>query len=186
MRRPVELELRIENEIAPILSELGYEWVGVQLSKGKGEPGSPPRTIVRVYLDKVGGITIDDIAIASRKMGAYFEVENIFPGHYVLEVSSPGLDRILFKPEHFLGQMGQKIQVSLSYPRDNQKNFQGILQSVENGEFSLVIEQKGKKQANAPKRTEIFSFEQIDKARVIPDFKIGKAGNDKKRGLEKE
>lgn len=141
-----------------------------------------PRSTLRVFIEKEDGLEIDDIVRTSRKIGAHLEVEGTLPGRYLLEVSSPGLDRLLFKPAHFLPQVGQKIQISLSYPKDNQKNFQGILQGVDGDEISLFIE----KNKHHPEKVETFSFEQIDKARLMPNIQTGKTGKGKKRGVEKE
>ena len=183
MRRPLEIELKIEHGIIPILSSMSCDLMGMHLSAGKSKDAQHTTSILRVYIDKPGGILIADIARASRKIGTYLEVENIIPGRYTLEVSSPGLDRILFKPEHFSTQIGHKIRISLCYPQENQKNFQGILKSVEGDFVSLLIEESNPKQ-HAKMQT--FSFEQIDKARLVPDIKMGTASKGKKRGVEKE
>lgn len=179
MRRPLDVELKIEKEISPWLSGSGYELVGIQVSV------QAHTSTVRIYLDKIeGGITIDDIAIASRKISACLDAQGMISGAYTLEVSSPGLDRPLLKPAHFFKQIGRQIRISLAYPKDNQRNFQGILHSVEGDVISLLIEATDQKQS--VQKMETFSFEQIDKAKLIPDIKIGTAGKGKKGGVKKE
>ncbi len=181
MRRPSE----IENLIEPLFAGTDCELVGVTVSTGRSSGASGgPQSTVKIFIDKPGGVTIDDIVSVSRKMSAYLDVEGPLSGKYTLEVSSPGLDRVLFRPEHFVQQVGNKIQISLSYPQDNQKNFKGIVQKVEDDTVYLLLENKDKKQKI--EKVEKFSFEQIDKARVIPNLTVGMIGKDKKRGSEKE
>lgn len=178
MRQPSNIELEIEKKISAFLSSdldlSDLELVGIQLFVKTHSTST-----VRIYLDKQGGgITIGDIVRADRKIRTYLYAEGEGFGQYALEVSSPGLDRPLLKPAHFLEQIGHKIRISLSYPKDNQRNFQGILQSVEGDVLSLLIEETDQKQP--VQKMETFSFEQIDKARLIPDIKIGMTSKGKK------
>ena len=153
MREPSD----IEKKLTPLLEPTPYELVWVEVSKGG------KRTVVRVFIDKDGGITIDDIAKASKLIGTYLDVEMPLLGNYVLEVSSPGLDRPLMRPEHFEKQLGEKISVHLHDALEGRRNFKGILRTVSKTGITLLVEEEVFE----------FSFEDIDKARVVPDIRIG-------------
>lgn len=153
MREPNDIEKRL----GPFLEATLYELVWVEVSRG-GQ-----RTVVRIFIDKPGGITIDDIAKASREISAFLDVSMPELGNYILEVSSPGLDRYLRKPAHFHQQIGQKISVHLAQPLEGRKNFKGLLKAVSDEGIELLVEND---QFN-------FLYEDIDKARVVPDIRIG-------------
>ncbi len=86
-----------------------------------------PRTMVRVFIDREGGVTIDDCRAVSRKLSAMLDVDDPMPGSYVLEVSSPGLNRRLSKPAHFASAAGKRIRVALREPVEGSRNFRGTL-----------------------------------------------------------
>ncbi len=142
--------------IGPLLTGTPFELVGVECV------GGGKHTVVRIYIDKPGGITIDDIVQLSRQISVVLDVEEPIKGNYTLEVSSPGLERPLFSPTHFIKQVGQKVFVKTSLSVGNRQNFKGILQSA--NEQGIQIEVEG----------QLFSFayEDIDKARTVPDIKI--------------
>jgi ribosome maturation factor RimP len=86
-----------------------------------------PRTVIRVFLDREGGIRLGECESFSRKMSAVLDVDDPMPGPYVLEVSSPGLDRRLTKPAHFAAAAGRRIRVALSEPVEGCRNYRGTL-----------------------------------------------------------
>lgn len=86
-----------------------------------------PRTVIRVFLDREGGIQLRECESFSRKLGAVLDVDDPLPGPYVLEVSSPGLDRRLVKPAHFAAAAGRRVKVALSEPVEGSRNFLGML-----------------------------------------------------------
>jgi ribosome maturation factor RimP len=86
-----------------------------------------PRAAIRVFLDSPGGVTLRDCETFSRKLGALLEVEDPIPGPYALEVSSPGLDRKLRRPEHFAASKGRRVRVALGEPVDGTRNVVGTL-----------------------------------------------------------
>ena len=102
-----------------------------------------PRTVIRVFLDREGGIRLGDCESFSRKLSAALDVSDPMPGPYVLEVSSPGIDRRLSKPAHFAASAGKRIRVSLSEPVEGGRNFAGILLSADADGFDL--ERDGKR-----------------------------------------
>lgn len=143
-----------EKVIEPVLVGTPFELVGIECV------GGGKHTTVRIFIDKPGGITIDDIVELTRQINVVLEVEEPIKGLYTLEVSSPGLERPLFKPEHFKQQIGQKITLRTSHALKDRQNFKGLLKSAT--EENIEVEVDG----------QIFSFNyvDIDKAKVIPDI----------------
>lgn len=99
-----------------------------------------PRTLIRVFLDREGGIRLGEIESFSRKLGAVLEVHDPMPGPYVLEVSSPGLNRKLVKPAHFAAVTGRRVRVALSEPVEGSRNYTGTLVRADEGGFELEKE----------------------------------------------
>lgn len=141
--------------IGRTVEPMGYELVGVEyLSRGKGGK------LLRVYIDQQSGITVDDCAAVSRQLSAMLDVEDPIAENYELEVSSPGLDRPLFRPEHFARFSGERVRIRLSRPLEGRRNFEGILKGLVEGCVELTVD------------NEIFrlDLEDIDSARLVPKF----------------
>lgn len=143
--------------ISPIISGTPFELVGVECV------GGGKHTTVRIYFDKPGGITIDDIAELSRQISVIFDVEEPISGQYTLEVSSPGLQRPLFTPTHFKAQVGQKIMVKTNHALGNRQNFKGVLTKADDDGIEIEVEEQSVS----------LTYNDIDKAKVIPDISIG-------------
>ena len=94
---------------------------------------------LRVYIDKEGGVSIDDCEAVSRPLSDRLDEADPIEGSYVFEVSSAGADRVLKKPEHFTHFMGAEVEVRLYRPRDGRKEFVGLLQSYEDGNVALDV-----------------------------------------------
>lgn len=131
------------------VSGLGYELVDVERS-GRG--------LLRVFIDKPEGISVDDCQVVSNQLTRLFMVENI--DYDRLEVSSPGLDRPLKKESDFLRFAGQKAQLKLRMPIAGRKNFVGVIGALENGLLQLDVEGS---------QVEI-DLANLDKARLVPTF----------------
>lgn len=140
----------IENLIEQVVNGLGYELVDLELS--------PRGRLLRVFIDVERGINVDDCATVSNQLTRVFEVENV--DYDRLEVSSPGLDRPLKKLADFERFNGQEIQLRLSLPVNNQRNFVGVLGGVRDGAVVLATD-KGEM---------LFPFDDIEKARLVPKF----------------
>lgn len=113
--------------IEPILDEMGIELVDVEyLSEGG-------RWILRVYVDRDGGIALDDCVRVSREIEDLIDVNDFFRQPYVLEVSSPGLNRPLKKEKDFVHAVGKNVDIRMAAPIDGRRNFKGKLQSFEDG-----------------------------------------------------
>jgi ribosome maturation factor RimP len=130
------------------LSGLGYEFVDLERS-GRGK-------LLRIYIDKAGGINVDDCAAVSNHLSRVFAVENI--DYDRLEISSPGLDRLLRKEQDFVRFAGHKARVKLRVPVEGQRNFVGVLRETREGK--VEIEADGKVVS--------FDIANLDKARLVP------------------
>ncbi len=120
--------------VGPVLEASGFELVDVEYTSKYG------KRILRLYVDKTGGVTLEDCAQASREVGDLIDVKNIIEHGYVLEVSSPGLNRPLKKEKDLLRALGKKIKVQMAAPVEGRRNFTGKLKSFEGGVLGLEIE----------------------------------------------
>lgn len=137
--------------IAPVLSALGYELWGIEyISQGR-------YSTVRVYLEKDGGVDVEDCAAASRQISSILDVEDPISGEYTLEVSSPGLDRILFNVEQFKEYAGHHVKLRLTESFDGRRNFSGQIKSIVDDEVLLII---GDEEYTLP-------YELIEKANLV-------------------
>lgn len=120
--------------IAPVVTGLGYEFWGCELlSAGHAQK-------LRIYIDSAKGIDVEDCATVSRQASAVLDVEDPIPGEYVLEVSSPGIDRPLFYIEQYERYIGQNIKLRLKSPLAGRRNFAGRLKAVEGHRISMILE----------------------------------------------
>ncbi len=101
-----------------------------------------PRTVIRIYIDRDGGVGIGDCESFSRRFGAILDVEDLVPGPYALEVSSPGVNRRLSKPRHFEAAHGRRVRVSVTEPVEGSRNFAGILRRTDDD--GIDIERDGR------------------------------------------
>ncbi len=130
------------------LTGLGYEFVDLERS-GKGK-------LLRIYIDKPGGIMLDDCAVVSNHLSRVLTVENV--DYERLEVSSPGLDRLLRKEEDFVRFAGHKARIKVRVPVDGQRNFVGVLRETRAGKVEIEVDGKLVSLALA----------NFDKARLVP------------------
>ena len=114
--------------------------------------------VVRIYVDKPEGVTLDDCELISQQVGTVLDVEDVIPGQqYRLEISSPGVERRLLKLEHFARYTGEKVRLALREPIDNRRRWEGTLRGVEDG--IILLEAAG----GEPLR---LRMEQIEKANL--------------------
>ena len=126
---------QVVSVVKPVVTGLGYELVGAEF--GQAENGQT----LRVYIDKPEGIVMDDCAAVSRQLNAVLDVEDTIKSAYLLEVSSPGVDRPLFTEAHFSAQVGEQVRVRMGDAVDGRRNFKGVLVAVENA--CAVVEVDG-------------------------------------------
>jgi ribosome maturation factor RimP len=126
--------------IEPVIESEGMEIVDVECLKMKS------RWLVRIYIDKEGGVTIADCSEISKQAGDSLDVYDALPGSYTLEVSSPGLDRPLTRDKDFIKYRGHKVRIRTGEKIEGAKNFHGILNDYldENGAKTLVVDVSGK------------------------------------------
>lgn len=144
----------LEAHIAPAVAALGYELVGIEyLRDGSGG-------VLRVYIDSEDGITLDDCEHVSHQVSGILDVEDPIHEHYVLEVSSPGLNRPLFTPAQFVRFIGHEVKIRLSTSVNGRRNFKGRLCDAD--EQQVQVEVDG----------EIYELpvDKIDKANLVPQF----------------
>lgn len=115
---------RVTEATRDLMRGLCMEVVDVTVSGGQGRP------VVRIAVDKEGGVTLDDCAAASELIGQVLDRENLFPGAFVLEVMSPGLDRPLKRKEDYARSTGKRVRVSLRTPYEGRQSFTGILRDA--------------------------------------------------------
>src|SRR5574337_1128758 len=167
----------LAQRFSAVLADLGLKCLGVEFVPSPG-PGT-----LRIYLDLLGPagdthagrreVGIEDCEKASRELSALLDVEDPIPGHYVLEVSSPGLDRPLFTAAQFARASGQEVKVLLRAPLEGRRRLRGKLVSAEGGH--IVLDAEGK----------TFEFEHalVESARVVPDWvALGYAPQPKRGG----
>ena len=120
--------------IEPTVEGLGYELSDLEVKLG-GRDG-----LVRLFIDQPDGIGLEDCEAVSRQVSALLDVEDPIPGNYSLEVSSPGLDRRLTKPEHFQRFTGEDVKVKLRFPLDGRRNYRGQLTAASEENIEVEVD----------------------------------------------
>ena len=118
----------------------GLHLVDVELKGGNSNQ------LLRVFIDKTGGVSHADCALVSEQLSAMLDVEDLFPGRYVLEVSSPGLDRKLTRPSDYTYFVGRRARVVLKEAADGQTVLEGRLAGLENGRVRLDLGERGQQE----------------------------------------
>ena len=166
----LELE-RVREIVERVASSSGLEVVDVEF-RGGGKS-----RMLRITIDKPAGVTHEDCVNVSREVSTILDVEDAIPGSYLLEVSSPGLDRNLSRPAEFERFIGNLIKVTVREPINSSRHFEGRLESVSDGRITVVVEHrqpksKGKRRqqgaAEAP-RVEI-ELANLEKANLVPEI----------------
>lgn len=140
--------------LEPVITAMGYELVGVEYQTGKRQG------TVRVYIDADGGVGLDDCEAVSHQVSGVLDVEDPVQGAYVLEVSSPGLDRPIFKASDYDRFRGERIRLRLRELHDGRRRVRGLLGGLA-GECVVINEVDGN-ELHVP-------LELIDKARLDLD-----------------
>lgn len=145
---------QIEAMLAATVAELGFDLWGVEyISQGR-------HSLLRVYIEKQGGISVDDCALVSEHVGAVLDVEDPVSVEYTLEVSSPGADRLLFRSEHYQAYIGEVVEVRLRHPFEGRRKFKGVLSGLEGEEIVVQVDD----------HEYLLPLDTIDKANVVPQF----------------
>lgn len=133
----------------------GVELVEVELH-GRG-----PGAVLRIFLDKPGGISIEDCQTVSRQVGTLLDIEGVMTARYTLEVSSPGLDRKLIKPSDYDRFAGRKVKLLLRNSEGRRRSLQGLLIGWDDGKVRIEDESGA---------TLAVAFDEIEKANLVPEF----------------
>ena len=148
------LEQKLQDLLQGSVEDLGCELWGIECQRvGR-------YLTVRLFIDKEGGVTVDDCADVSRQVSAVLDVEDPIADKYNLEVSSPGLDRPLFTLVQYTRYVGQEIVVHLRIPVADRRKWQGELAKIENDMITLIVD----------KQEQVLAFGNIQKANVVAKF----------------
>ena len=147
-------EQKVEALLRMTVEGMGCEIWGVEfLSQGR-------HSKLRLYIDKTDGVSIDDCEKVSRQVSDVLDVENMFTKGYTLEVSSPGMDRILFNAEQYESHVGETVDVRLNFPLEGKKRVVGLLAGIENAE--AIVQADGEEY--------VLPLENVQRARIVPQF----------------
>jgi ribosome maturation factor RimP len=147
-------ERELETLLAPTVAALGLRVWGIEyLGQGK-------HSVLRIYIDRDEGVTIDDCEAVSKQVSEVLDVEEALPSSYTLEVSSPGMDRLLFKPEQYAESIGETVDVRLNYPFEGRRRVVGALTGLENDEMVVQVEDS---EYQIP-------LSNVQRARIVPRF----------------
>ena len=135
MARREEYESKVETWLLPLLEKNQFELVDVEYVREAGI------WYLRAYIDKEGGITVDDCEVVSRELGDWLDQEDFIEDSYILEVSSPGLGRPLKKEKDFARSLGKDVEVRLYRPINKQKEFTGTLKAYDADTVTLSMEE---------------------------------------------
>lgn len=145
-----QLEILLE----PVVTALECEFWGLDyVAQGK-------KSVLRLYIEKEGGVLVEDCEKVSRQVSATLDVEDPIRSEYTLEVSSPGLDRPLFRLDQFTRYVGEQVAIRLRIAFEGRRKFSGLLKGVENDEIVVQVDNE----------EYLLPFELIDKANIVPRF----------------
>ena len=146
---------RIRQLLQPVVEALGCELWGVDLQTGA------KTKLLRIYIDKDNDLVgIEDCERVSRQASSILDVEDAINGEYILEVSSPGMDRPLYEIGQYEKYVGEDISLRLRFPYEGRRNFKGRLTGVDGDEIILVVTD----------HEYLFPVEGVEKANVVPRF----------------
>lgn len=137
--------------VEPAVTALGFELWGLEYVPQRNH------ALLRIYIDGPSGVNVDDCALVSRQVSAVLDVEDPIQTEYTLEVSSPGLDRPLFRLDQFARYVGERVVIRLRVPFERRRNFTGTLIGVEGEDVVVHVDD----------HEYLLPFESIDKAHIV-------------------
>ncbi len=147
-------ERELETLLSPTVTAMGLRMWGVEyLGQGR-------HAVLRVYIDRDDGVTIEDCEQVSKQVSELLDVEDALTASYTLEVSSPGMDRLLFKPEQYAESIGEIVDVRLNYPFEGRRRVIGSLTGLTNDE--VVV--------RADDFEYLIPLSNVARARIVPRF----------------
>jgi ribosome maturation factor RimP len=146
--------IALDQLIGPVVMAMGYQLWGCDFNSGKHSAQ------LRVFIDSPLGVSVDDCARVSHQLGGVLDAEDLIRGPYTLEVSSPGLDRLLFQPAQYRCFIGETVKLRLRWLIEGHRNITGKLQAVDEGK--IIVKQAELCYA--------IPLEAIDRARLVPEL----------------
>ena len=147
-------ERQLEELLTPVVQSLDCEIWGIELLRqGK-------HSKLRVYIDREEGVNVDHCAAISRHVSDLLDVEEFSQNPYTLEVSSPGMDRILFKTEQYEQSVGEQVEVRLRFPFEGRKKFVGVLAGIEDDNVLVQIDDE----------EFVLPLENVQRTRIVPTY----------------
>ncbi|MAW23287.1 MAG: ribosome maturation factor RimP [Cellvibrionales bacterium TMED47] len=142
--------------LQPVVEAMDCELWGLELQMGG------KAKLLRIFIDRDEevGVGVDDCERVSRQASAVLDVEDVIPGEYILEVSSPGMDRPLYELDHYARYLGEEISLRLRFPYEGRRNYKGRLKAIEGDEIVVVVTDN----------EFLFPVEGIEKANLVPQF----------------
>jgi ribosome maturation factor RimP len=142
--------------LQPVVEAMDCELWGLELQMGG------KAKLLRIFIDRDEevGVGVDDCERVSRQASAILDVEDVIPGEYILEVSSPGMDRPLYELDHYARYLGEEISLRLRFPYEGRRNYKGRLKAIEGDEIVVVVTDN----------EFLFPVEGIEKANLVPQF----------------
>lgn len=147
-------DAQLAEMIEPVVTGMGFVFWGLEyVPSGK-------YSTLRIFIDHEEGISVDQCAEVSHQVSAVLDVEDPISGNYNLEVSSPGMDRPLFKREQFAAYVGEWVEIRLRYAFEGRRKFKGVLKGLEDDDVVVQVESE----------EFLLPLESIEKARIVPNF----------------
>jgi ribosome maturation factor RimP len=146
-----EIKEELKQRLLPLIEQEDLELVELDLV------GKPPHYILRIFVDKAGGVNVEECADLSRRLSDYLDTEDLIQGRYTLEVSSPGLERPLLSLDDFRRKIGEQVKIELKSPLNEKKEIKGEIVEVRENEVVIALEDK----------VETIPWDRIDKGRII-------------------
>lgn len=153
-----KVDLVLHEKLEKLADSMGYELVGCECIPMGG------RQVFRIYIDSEKGVSVDDCSKLSRQVSAMMDVDEPFQSRYVLEVSSPGIDRPLFELKHYQKYVGCKIKLRLYAAINQRRQFKGILQRVDGENIHVLVDDSEKEV--------VLPFSAIEKGNLISDVRM--------------
>jgi ribosome maturation factor RimP len=143
---------QITDMLRTTVEALGYELWGIEyLSQGR-------HSVLRVYIEAENGIAVEDCARVSEQVGSVLDVEDPIAGEYTLEVSSPGMDRLLFRLDQYPAYVGEVLELRLRVPFEGRRKFKGVLTGIEGEDVVILVDD----------HEYLLPHSAVDKARIEP------------------
>ncbi len=154
------MQEQLDTLINTTVTGLGYDLWGYEYRPQQES------ALLRIFIDSDNGITVDDCGRVSNQLSAALDVEDLIPVAYILEVSSPGMDRVLFIPAHYARYLGKQIKVRTRLPVEKRRNFVGKLLAADDDNISMQVEGN----------TYEIPYDVIDRARLVLDIRPQRKG----------